>query len=60
MNRSMLAKGLGWCGAFLVYAQQAVTNQSALPHGARGWLSLAGSIVVGFAIHHAASTDGTR
>jgi hypothetical protein len=60
MNKSTIAKVLGWVAAFLVYAQQAVTNQAALPHGAKGWLSLAGSVLVGFAIHHAASTDGTK
>ena len=60
MNKSTLAKIFGWGSAFLLYAQQAVTAQSVLPHDPKGWLGLVGSVVVGFAIHHAASTDRTH
>ena len=58
--KTRIAKILGWIGAFSFYAQQAIAQQSVLPHNLKGWISLVGSFVVGFAFHHAASTDGVK
>lgn len=59
MSKATVAKILGWGAAFLTYAQQAIAQQSVLPHDARGYVILAASIIGGFALHHASGTDGT-
>lgn len=60
VSKSTIAKCLGWIGAFAFYAQHAIQAQTVLPHDVKGWLSLIGSLAIGFAVHHASNTDGTK
>jgi hypothetical protein len=56
MQAAIVGKVLGW-GQFLfqVLSQVFATG---FPHGAAGWLSLAGSLAAAIGIHAASSTDG--
>lgn len=60
MTNTTLAKYLGWGGAFLLYAQQAITAQSVLPVGLSGWAHFLAALAFGFAVHVASNTDGVK
>lgn len=60
MKKATLAKILGWGQAVLLYAQQVISTQSALPHGLAAWAQLIGSILLGAAVHHASNTGGSN
>lgn len=60
MTKARVAKVLGWAQFVIVYAQQVVASQSALPTNAKGWLALLASLLLGAAVHHASSTEGTK
>lgn len=58
LSTSTLAKIFGWTGAFLLYLQTEIAQQSVLPHDAAGWAKLVGAIALGYAVHHASNTAG--
>jgi hypothetical protein len=55
---SILAKILGWGQFGLSVLGQVAT--SGAPHGAFGWLGLAGSLLTAVALHASSNTDGTK
>ena len=60
ISKANLAKILGWAAAAAIAVQQAIQQQSVLPHDAAGWVKLVVAALVGLAVHHAASTDGAK
>jgi hypothetical protein len=54
-----IAKIFGWSQFALNIVGNAISTQGA-PHGAAGWLSLIGSLILAGGIHAASSTDGSK
>lgn len=60
ISKANLAKVLGWVAAAAIAVGAAVQQQSVLPHDLHGWVALVSAALVGAAIHHASSTDGSK
>lgn len=58
MKTHLWAKIGGWAQFALQLLGQVSSGQ--MPHGAMGWIGLAGSLLAAVGIHGAASTDGTK
>lgn len=57
--KAVLAKALAWSQLVLVAINESL-QANGIPKDAKGWLHILASAALAYAIHHAASTDGSK